>query len=258
MIWSKASELEKSGTSFILVTMTTVRGSAPQIPGAKCIVSSNGLEEGTIGGGKVEAQAIKYAQEILLADKRSDPITVTWNLQKDIGMTCGGECSFLFEHFPSSQWKIAIFGAGHVSQSLTRALSKLDCHITVIDDREEWLNKLVDIQFIKTNDAQKAVSKFDENTYFISMTKGHAFDVPFLLEIYRQFPNCPYVGAIGSKSKSNAIKKDLREFNVSEDFLDKLHIPLGLPIGNNTPEEISISIIAELLQIRDQISLRDC
>ena len=85
------------------------------------------------------------------------------------------------------------------------------------------------------------------------MTKGHASDVPFLLEIYRQFPNAPYIGAIGSKSKGNAIKKDLEKLGVSRGFLDRLRIPLGLPLGDNTPEEISISIAAELIQVKDQI-----
>lgn len=253
MIFSKAYELSKSGTEFVMVTLLEVKGSAPQEVGAKCIVTSEGLETGTVGGGKVEARAIEYAQE-LISNKDTISIIKEWNLQTDIGMTCGGVVKFLFEYHQTSSWDIAIFGAGHVSQALTRVLSKLDCNITVIDSREEWLLKLDnDIKIINSNDAKASVAKFTEKTFFLSITKGHAFDVPFLVEIYRQFPNAPYVGAIGSKSKRNAIIKDLKEANVSDEFIEKLRIPIGLPLGNNTPEEISISIAAQLLQERDLV-----
>ncbi len=255
MIWEKAIELKREQKSFVLITMIGVRGSAPQEPGAKCIVTSDGLVAGTIGGGKVEATAIGHAQEILNSDDFIPPVTLTWNLQKDIKMTCGGECTFLFEHFPASPWKIAIFGAGHVSQALCNVLGTIDCQFTVVDDREEWLSRLKNIRVLNTNDPKSAVSNFDEKTFFVSMTKGHAFDVPFLFEIYKQFPNAPYVGVIGSKSKGNAIRKDLKELGVEEEFLLKLRIPIGLPLGKNVPEEISISIVSELLQVRDELQV---
>lgn len=254
MIFSKAQELISSGESFVLVTMTKVTGSAPQEIGAKCIVSLRGLLDGTVGGGKVEVAAIRHSQKILQSEEKSAPEIVDWNLQKDIGMTCGGVVQFLFEHFPGKTWPIAIFGAGHVSQALTKYLSKLNCQITVIDERVEWTDKLSGVQILSTNDAKSAVSNFTEKTFFICMTKGHAFDVPFLFEIYKQFPNAPYVGTIGSISKGNVIRKDLKELGVSEEFIKLLRIPVGLPIGNNTPEEISISIIAELLQVRDSLA----
>lgn len=250
MIFRKAEELRSEGISFVTITMTGVKGSAPQILGAKCIVTKNGLEYGTVGGGKVEAAAIKKGIEILRSPDSPVLESVSWNLQKDIKMTCGGVVDFLFEKFTSRPWSIAIFGAGHVSQALTRVLSKLDCQVTVIDDRQEWLEKLPSVKVIKTNNPVDALSHFDENTYFISMTKGHATDVPFLSEVYRQFPNSPYIGAIGSDTKAIAIKRDLKDLGVTDEFLDKIFIPIGLPIGNNTPEEIAISITAQLLQVR--------
>ncbi len=251
MIFAKAQELAKTGESFVSVTLLAVTGSAPQIPGAKCVVSERGLEAGTVGGGKLEAAAIEEAQKILRERKQVAPQILKWNLQKDIGMTCGGVAELLFEHFSVKCWPIAIFGAGHVSQALTRALAKLQCQVTVVDDRQQWLDKLDNVNVFKTSDAKEAVSYFNEDTFFISMTKGHATDVPFLAEIYRQFPNAPYVGAIGSKTKSIVVKNDLRKLDVSQDFIERLHIPIGLSLGNNTPEEIAISIVAQLLQIRD-------
>lgn len=254
MIFKKASELKEEGKSFVMVTMTEVVGSAPQEAGAKCIVGPDGLIAGTVGGGKVEAAAIKFAQKMLESSEALPPKPVKWNLQTDIGMTCGGVVGFLFEHFPSNEWPIAIFGAGHVSQALTRYLTKLNCQVSVIDERREWTDRLANVEIINSNDPQSSVAAFNEKTFFLCMTKGHAFDVPFLHEIFKQFPNAPYIGAIGSKSKGNAIRKDLAELGVSADLLERLRIPIGLPIGNNTPEEISISIIAELLQIRDSLA----
>ncbi len=253
MIWQKALDFEKAGVSFVLITMTAYRGSAPQDPGAKCIVTKNGLQAGTIGGGKVEAAAIDKAQELLRSDTKTTPISITWNLQKDIGMTCGGEASFLFEHFPGNSWPIALFGAGHISQALSRGLLKLNCQLTIIDHRQEWIDKLEGAKTLCLKNPKEAVSKFTEKTFFISMTQGHAHDVPILFEIYKLFPNAPYIGVIGSKQKAIVVKKDLKELGVSQEFLDRLIIPLGLPIGSNDPEEISISIMAQLLQVRDSI-----
>lgn len=251
MIFEKARELEREDRSFVMVTLLSLRGSAPQIPGAKCLVTKDGLFAGTVGGGKVEARAIERAKELLLSEKKLDPVQVTWNLQRDIKMTCGGECTFLFEHFPSTQWKIAIFGAGHVAKALTKVLATLDCQISVIDSRKEWLSKIEHGKTIQATSPKEMVSLFDESTFFLSMTKGHAEDIPFLYEVFKQFPNCPYVGVIGSDSKGRAIKAELKEMGVSDTFLEKLRVPIGLKLGRNVPAEISISISSELLMARD-------
>lgn len=254
MIFKRAQELLDSNISFVTITLIEVRGSAPQDLGAKAIISLKGLEAGTVGGGKVEAACINRALEILNQSSQQAPQTITWNLQKDIKMTCGGEVTFLFEHFALSSWKIALFGAGHVSQALTRALLKLKCQLTVIDDRSEWLDQLPQSPKLQkrclTHPAQ-AVSTFDSHTFFISVTKGHSSDVPILREIAECFANAPYIGAIGSLSKANALKSELQALDVNENFLKNLRVPIGLKLGNNDPEEIAISIVAELLTVRD-------
>lgn len=248
--WNKAHELEQSGISFVVVTQVSERGGAPQDPGAKAIITNEGLVFGTVGGGKVEARAINDSLEILKNESKQDPLSVVWNLQKDIGMTCGGEVTFLFEHFPSTSWPIVIFGAGHVAQALTRTLSNLNCQIKCIDDRVEWIKKLSIKGIVHTNPSE-LVKELKPNSYFICMTQGHAKDTPILAEIFKYAPDCPYVGVIGSKAKGVIIKRELKELGVSDSFLEKLRVPIGLPIGTNDPFEISISIAAELLQVRD-------
>lgn len=251
MIFEKASELKKEQVSFAMITIINIRGSSPQDLGAKCLVSAKGLEYGTVGGGKVEAHAIHVAKENLETEKHQTH-SVTWNLQTDIGMTCGGEVTFLFEYFPSVSWPIVIFGAGHVSQALTKLLSHLSCQVTCIDPRQEWVEKLnKNIIAICHPNPEQIVKDLNPKSFFISMTKGHSSDVPVLLEIAKNFPNAPYIGVIGSKTKGIRIKEELKANEVSQQFLDKLIVPIGLPIGSNDPHEIAISIIAQLLQIRD-------
>jgi xanthine dehydrogenase accessory factor len=250
-IWKKAAELNES---FVQITLTNIRGGAPQDIGAKCLVTKDGLAFGTIGGGKVEMKAISHAQDLLNVSNSKKLETLIWNLQTDVGMTCGGEVTFLFEVFKSDSWKIAIFGAGHVSQALVRVLMNLNCQLTVIDSRKEWLDKLPQDcgTIIHEDKPETVVKSLTEDHYFISMTQGHAFDRPVLEEIFKNFPKTSYVGAIGSNQKAKVLKSELKKNEVSEEFLSRLRIPIGLPLGKNNPEEISISIAAELLKERDK------
>lgn len=250
-LWTKTRELEEQGISFVIATLVSVRGGAPQDPGAKAIITQEGLAFGTVGGGKVEARAIIDAQEILQINEYQKPRSVVWNLQKDIGMTCGGEVTFLFEHFPSTAWPIVIFGAGHVAQALTRTLKNLKCQITCIDWREEWVSRLEGVKAVVHPEPKELVKTFPKNTFFICMTQGHAKDVPILHEISKVAADCPYVGVIGSKTKGITIKRELKELDVGSSFIEKLRVPIGIPLGTNDVYEISISIAAELLQVRD-------
>ena len=249
--FSDCQRLIETGVSFVMVTLTSTRGSAPQDPGAKIIVTDDGLYVGTVGGGKVEAAAIHKALTILSSPTQLPPETVCWNLQKDIGMSCGGESTFLFEHFHQKNWPVVIFGAGHVAQALTRLLSKLDCHVICVDSRQEWVAKLSGVKGIHHPHPKEIVSTLNPKSFFMCMTMGHAHDVPILLELAKYAPDCPYVGVIGSEVKGLKIKKELTEAGVSAAFIDKLRVPMGLPIGSNHPYEIAISIAAELIQVRD-------
>jgi xanthine dehydrogenase accessory factor len=228
---------------FVTITLVAVKGEAPASPGAKAIVTAQGLHHGTVGGGKVEARAIIHAIEQLRAPKA--PELVTWNLQKDIGMTCGGEVTFLFETHVTQE--IALFGAGHVAQALTRILAELPYQVTCIDSRPEWLEKLPPGIARHSREPATEVRTFDARTLFIVMTQGHATDVPILEEIYRHFPNAPYIGAIGSEVKALKLKAELRQRGIAP---ESLRCPIGLPIGGNHPGEIAVSIAAELLKSR--------
>lgn len=250
--WEQIAELRREGVDAVVVTITAARGSVPGQVGAKAIVTAEGMISGNLGGGKVEAKAIKYAA-LFLAESVTCALE-TWNLQQDVGMTCGGEMSFLFEKVAATgAWHIAIFGAGHVSQALVPVLATLACRIDVFDTRSDWLGKFpqlpnVSLHHLKT--FEQGVGFLSSESYILSLTKGHASDRPVLREAIRLFPEVPYIGVIGSAAKRAVLMRELREDGLDDGVLEKIICPVGLPIGGNAPAEIAISITAQLLARR--------
>ena len=250
-------ELRKENTPYVCATLVDTKGSAPQDVGAKIIFTKNGLHWGTIGGGKIENHCQQFSLE-LLNDEQCDPSPLlrSWNLQKDIGMTCGGVVSVYFEIFkPEKRWHIAVFGAGHVSQKLCPILSGLDSQLFCIDSRKEWLDKFSlkgNFKTICLDSPKEFLKEIPPESFILLMTQGHSTDLPILKEALENY-NFPYVGVIGSQAKANNMKKGLKEQGVAAELMDKFVCPIGEAIGNNSPYEIGLSITAQVLKVRDQI-----
>ncbi|MDP2735372.1 MAG: XdhC family protein, partial [bacterium] len=135
--------LQREGIPFCVATIVDARGSIPQIIGARAIFTREGLAHGTVGGGTLEATCQKKAAELLEGDKAARTEFERYNLQQDLGMTCGGELALFFEVYRQKlTWNIVIFGAGHVAQALCRFLVELDCRVVCVDTRAEWLERL--------------------------------------------------------------------------------------------------------------------
>jgi xanthine dehydrogenase accessory factor len=247
-IWNEQEKLWNDGTPFVLVTMVNVRGSAPQELGAKMLVINTGLHAGTVGGGKIEAHCIREAMKIL-NEKKREPWLATWNLQKDIGMSCGGEATFLFEPQQPEAWQIIVFGAGHVAQALVRVLEPLACTLTCVDPRAEWLSRIP--AKIKTS-PEVEIKNLPDNAYYVVMTQGHTTDLPILEKILKEKTLAPYVGVMGSDVKAGKMRRELIALGVDANQVERLRCPIGLPFGGNEPEEIALSVAAELLQVRDR------
>src|SRR5688500_17096405 len=175
-----------------------------------------------------------------------------WSLEKDIGMTCGGIVRVYFEAFNVTRWNIVVFGAGHCANALMDTLTKLDCRVTCIDPREEWLARLPEsskLTKVHATDMPSCVAQIPEGSFVLLMTMGHTTDKPILIEILRT-RTFPYLGVIGSNSKAKRLKQDIRDAGLPEEMTKAFFCPVGLEIGSNHPHEIAISVAAQLLQIR--------
>lgn len=242
------SRLREDKKPFVIVTLIDKKNSVPQDIGSKLIITDGGLYFGTIGGGAVEKNCIEKAKG-LLSEKSKKSFYETFSLNKDFAMTCGGTATILFEKVESNSiWKIAIFGAGHVSQALCRTLLNLDCSITCIDTRKEWLDKLPNdskLQKVFVDEYTDYLEKLENDSYIVIMTSGHKYDYPILKEVLTK--DYPYIGVIGSKSKRARFDKDLKSENIVGEFI----CPIGEKMGSNNPFEIAISITTQLIKKRD-------
>lgn len=248
------NELSAAGEPFVAVTVVDTVGSTPQDRGSKMLVTAAGRQHGTVGGGKVEVRCIAEAQRIL--SDRTSPKSefFQWSLNKDIGMTCGGMVRVYFELFNATRWNIVVFGAGHVSQAVVEMLVRLDCRVTCIDPRPEWLARLPDspkLTKVAATDMPSQVAGIPDGSFVALMTMGHTTDKPILIEILRT-RTFPYVGVIGSNAKAKRLRQDIAEAGLPDEAQRAFHCPIGLPIGSDSPQEIAVSVAAQLLQERDR------
>ncbi len=256
-LYEQLVALERDGTAFVLVTLVDALGSTPQDTGAKMLVTTTSLHTGTVGGGRVEAQALALAQE-LLAKNEATPRFVSWTLKGDVGMTCGGAVKLYFEPHPAggAAWTIAIFGAGHVAQALVPVLTPLPCKLAIFDTRAEWLARLPrarNVTVTHLDDLAPVVDTLPADAFVLCMTQGHKTDRPILYRALarREFP---FIGVIGSDAKAAVLRRELIADGLAPALAEKFHCPVGLAFGTNHPHEIALSIAAQLLTERDRIA----
>jgi xanthine dehydrogenase accessory factor len=250
------NELAVSNAPFVAVTVVDTVGSTPQDRGSQMLVTSAGRHFGTAGGGRIEVRCIEEAQKLLADPNAPKTRYFQWSLEKDIGMTCGGIVRVYFEAFNVTRWNIVVFGAGHVAQAVIELLLKLDCRITCIDPREDWLGRLADspkLTKIHTSDMPAEVAKIPDHSFVVLMTMGHRTDAPILVEILRT-RTFPYLGVIGSHSKARRLRQDIAAAGLPEEAQRAFYCPIGMEIGSDAPQEIAVSVAAQLLQERDRRS----
>jgi xanthine dehydrogenase accessory protein XdhC len=255
--YTQLAALESSGAPFVLVLLVESLGSTPQDTGAKMLVTPAGLHAGTVGGGRVEAKAIDFAQQLLSSrgPSAAAPRFVTWTLKTDVGMTCGGSVKLYFEPHPAggSAWPIVLFGAGHIAQALIPVLLPLPCSISVYDTRPEWLAKLPrasNLHAHHVTDLAAVVDTLPADAFVLCMTQGHKTDRPILHRALAT-RNFPYLGCIGSDAKAAILRRELVADGLPPERAAQFHCPIGLDFGTNHPHEIALSIAAQLLTTRD-------
>jgi len=252
---NEARRLLERGTRLALCTVIEKHGSGPRETGTKMIVSEDGKAYGTIGGGAIERALINTCMDAL---KERTPRTVTFNTtgmgEKRTGMVenclmCGGEVSVFIDTL-EPDLRLILVGAGHVALSLARLADIVGFRMTIIDDNCTLANKerFPMAERIVTGDVVKVVSELILNSSdFVVIAYGdHEREYVVLKSMIEKKP--AYLGLLSSKVKAATFVKRLRKEGISETHLKVLHAPIGLAIGAETPEEIGISILAEVIQ----------
>jgi xanthine dehydrogenase accessory factor len=237
-----------------LCIVTGNSGSVPGKVGAKMIVFSDGSIEGTVGGGSVEKRTIEEALTIM---ETRVPQLKVYNLQSDLGMACGGEVSIYIEPL-SKPSRLYVFGAGHIGKILARLASEIEFETTLID----WRTDLFDTgeairyrQVIKPYLEAIDEISFDSDCYIVIVTPGHVMDEEVLAAVGKK--EAAYLGLIGSKRKIEALKtRFLAENILTEAELNRVDMPIGIQFNAITPAEIAISILARLIDTRNNLANR--
>ncbi len=249
-IYEEAAKILAEGGQAALVTVIFADRSTPREVGAKMLVKPDGSIVGTVGGGGVEHLSIKKALEVI---KEGKPLRYHISLtpDKEPGMLCGGEMEVFIEPVLSAP-TVYIFGGGHISRSLSKMVKLAGFRVAVIDDRPEFANaeNFPEADIVLAESVAEAFSRLrvDRTGYIVIVTRGHKSDES-VLELALKTP-AKYIGMIGSKTKVKAIFDHIRDKGFSKESIDRVHAPIGLQIGAETPEEISVSILAEIVQVK--------
>lgn len=245
----KLQEFQHKKESVALVTITKIIGSAPCNLGSRMIVKKNKEIYGTIGGGKLEFEVIEAA---LKAIKKNNLQTLTFTLGPKFEQCCGGKVELIIEPMNQSP-ELFLFGAGHIGVEIAKLLVDTPFQVTLIDSRKDWfetveLNKEITTHAVNTNDFKtfKDIVSWGDNCYVLVMTHDHVIDLDIIAMAIPE--NTKYLGLIGSKPKYARFNKMLKEELNIEAGMQEVICPVGLGIGGNTPKEIAIDVVAQLLQ----------
>ncbi|RJR44688.1 MAG: dehydrogenase [Deltaproteobacteria bacterium] len=248
-LYEEIVRLKKLGRHSALATIVECKGSSPQKQGAKMLVREDGSTLGTLGGGCVEADVVLHSLRAM-QDRR--PRTLPFELiEEESGLVCGGTILVFIEPvLPDPH--LVILGAGHVGKMLTRLASFTGFRVTVIDDRAEYANRenLPEATDLLVRDFDKAFDGMDlaKETFIVVATRGHNHDLEALQAALKTAAG--YVGLLGSRRKKALLFKALAESGFSREDIGRVIIPVGLDIGSTTPEEIAVSIMAQIIQER--------
>jgi xanthine dehydrogenase accessory factor len=251
-VFAAVADALDRGEAAALVTIVSTTGSTPQRVGAKMLVFADGRIVGTIGGGCYENDAFWKAREAITSRK---PQLVRYELSDDFaqetGLICGGQMEVYIEPIEPSP-ELYIVGAGHVGFHLARAAHEVGFRVHVIDDREKFANaeRFPTAVEIVVDDIPSWIARatIPPHAYAVIVTRGHTNDLEALRALAPR--ELRYLGLIGSRAKVARIYDALVADATPADLLNRVHAPIGLDIGAVTPQEIAVSLLAELIAVK--------
>lgn len=251
-VLEEAVRLRRQGRKCAMATIVEVNGSIPSYESARILVRDDGSMTGTIGGGCVEADVYAAAREVIETEKpRRLKFSLSQDAAYDSGLICGGQLEVFIEPLVP-QPRAFIFGAGHISKGLAQVLGLSGFAVEVIDDRESFANpeRFPTADAVHAGEYEEIFPKLSINpsSYVVIVTRGHRDD----MRVLRLAVSTParYIAMVGSKRKVISTVKELEKEGLARELFDKIHAPMGLDIGAITPEEIAVSVAAEMIAVR--------
>ena len=246
-IFERVLQMQDQGERGVLVTVIRADGSTPRKVGTRMLVFEDGEILGTIGGGQVE-QAVKEEAQVVL--DLGSPSVRHFKLTQELAMCCGGQMTFLIEPVVPPL-KLIVLGCGHVGQAILKQVSHLEFQTIAVDDLQENLDAVADLnlhQVVDTYDLGRVSElPYGPDTMVLIVTREHALDQK-LLETVLPLGN-RYLGVIGSKRKAHMQRQRLLAKGFEQERVDSVVCPMGLDIGAQTPAEIAIAVVAQLVEV---------
>ncbi len=236
--------VKQEGIAAVLATVVEAEGNGGVTSGQKCLVHDGRVHEATFHHEELQEAILKEAEARLREEKSK---LVPLDLPR-----AGGKVEIFFEVIPSPP-KLLVVGAGHIAVPLVRMAKILDYYVVVIEDRILFANRerFPDADEILVGDMAETIKgiKITPTTYIVLITRGHKYDEPCLREVIHG--PAKYIGMIGSRRRIKACFQRFRdEENIAEEDLQRVHAPIGLAINTETPDEIALSILGEIIKVR--------
>jgi xanthine dehydrogenase accessory factor len=248
-LYEEVVRLTRVGEPFALATVVANEGSSPRKSGAKMLVRDNGSTLGTVGGGRIEQETIESAR-LALADAAHR--TLDFQLTEEHGYACGGRMTVFIE--PHGRRPLLVmFGAGHVGRAVTALAHGCGFRVAVVDDRPDCavpalLPGAAEIHCCAVNDAFNRLN-LDRESFVVIATPGHLHDFAAVRGCLGT--EAGFVGLLGSRRKKETLLQTLEDEGFAPDQRSRVVTPVGLEIGARTPEEIAVSIVGQLLAVRN-------
>jgi xanthine dehydrogenase accessory factor len=251
-VFDELVRLRSLGQKCALATIVQVKGSIPAFQTAKLLVREDGSLVGTIGGGCVEAEVWNAAREVIATEKpRNMSFSLGQDAAYDNGLICGGQLEVFVECI-TPQPVALVFGGGHISKSLSKVLDLAGFRVSIIDNREAYANRerFPEATGVYAEEYEDVFPKLEvnESTYLVIVTRGHRDDMRVLR--WAIGTRARYIAMIGSKRKTISVIKELEKEGISRSAFERVFAPMGLEIGAVSPEEIAVSVAAEMIAVR--------
>lgn len=236
-------KVKSEGAGAVLITVVESDGVDGLDSGAKCLVRDGRIVLGSVGDPALQRRIVREAAE-RLAEERSQLLSLETH--------SGGQADLFFEVMPSPP-KLIVVGAGHIAVPLVKMAKLMDYHVVVVDDRILFANRerFPEADEVVVGDMAETVKDMDitPTTYVVLITRGHKYDEPCLRELLDG--PAKYIGMIGSKRRIKAcFERFKEEEQVSEELISRVYAPIGLDIATETPEEIALGILGEIIKVR--------